>query len=147
MSNPTISIPRSQKRWPILTIFLVFLVSKKMHTLFVPPSYRHPFNSRFICGNSWRIIIPPSFSSSYRIRHPYHTTFVTVFIPLSFCQIFSIAYQSTNSKISQFSQLSTNSTNSRLSQLSTPSRPSLPSLLIHGSIRDNSWRHPKAAIF
>lgn len=140
MSNPTISIPRSQNRWPISTIF----TPENMHVIFVPHSCRHPFNSRFICGNSWRIIIPPSFSSSYRIRHPYHTTFVTVFIPLSFCQIFSTTYQSTNSKISQFSQLSTISTNSRLSLLSTPSRPSL---LIHGSIRDNSWRHPKAAIF
>lgn len=130
MSNPTISIPRSQKRWPISTIFLVFLVSKKMHTLFVPPSYRHPFNSRFICGNSWRIIIPPSFSSLYRIRHPYHTTFVTVFIPLSFCQIFSIAYQSTNSNISQLSQLSQFSQfsqNSQLSTISTNSRLSTPS--------------------
>ena len=117
MSTPTISIPRSQKRWPISTIF----TPENMHAIFVPYSYRHPFNSRFICGNSWRIIIPPSFSSSYRIRHPHHTTFVTVFIPLSFCQIFSTTYQSTNSKISQFSQLSqlsTISTNSRISRAS-----------------------------
>ena len=67
MSTPTISLPFS-KRWPISTIFLVFLMSKKMHTLFVPPSYRHPFNSRFICGNSWRIIIPPSSPFSYHFR-------------------------------------------------------------------------------
>ena len=74
------------------------------------------------------LIIPPSFSSSYRIRCLYHTTFVTVFIPLSFCQIFSTACQSSNSKISQFSQLSQLSQNSQLSTISTNSRLSLLSL-------------------
>ena len=76
MSNPTISIPRSQKRWPISTIFLLLLMSKKMHTLFVPPSCRHPFNSRFICGNSWKTIVPQSSPLSYHLRHRFHTTFV-----------------------------------------------------------------------
>ena len=82
MSTPTISLPFS-KRWPISTIFLVFLMSKKMHTLFVPPSYRHPFNSRFICGNSWRAIVPHSSSLSYHLRSRHRTAFVASIIPLS----------------------------------------------------------------
>ena len=57
MSNPTISIPRSQKRWPISTIFN----PEKMHTIFMPLS-------------SW---------PSYCIRHPYHTTFVPSIVPPS----------------------------------------------------------------
>ena len=79
----------------------------------------------------------------------YHITFVTVFIPPSFYQIFPTTCQSTNSKISHFSQLSqlsqlsTFSTFSRLSRLSRLSRPSqkfhpsLPSPKIHGSFNDN----------
>ncbi len=79
MTKPTVSIP-SPKRWPISTIF----TPEKMHTTFVPHSCRHPFNSRFICGNSWRTIVPHSSSSSYHLRHRFHTTFVTLIIPLSF---------------------------------------------------------------
>ena len=126
MSTPTISIPRSQKRWPISTIF----TPENMHAIIVPHSCRHPFNSRFICGNSWRTIIPPSFSASYCIRCPYYTTFVTLFIPPSFYQNFSNTCQSVNSKISQFSRLSLLSPFSRLSRLSTIStkiHPSHPS--------------------
>ena len=122
MSNPTISIPRSQKRWPISTIF----TPENMHAIFVPPSCRHPFNSRFICGNSWRTIIPPSFH-----------------------QDFPTTYQSTNSKISQLSQLSQFSRLSHLSRLSPPSQkfhPSPPSSKIHGLFNDNSWRHQKSKL-
>ena len=64
MSTPTTSIPRSQKRWPISTIF----TPENMHAIFVPYSCRHPFNSRFICGNSWKTIVPHSSSSSYHLR-------------------------------------------------------------------------------
>ena len=72
MSTPTISIPRSQKRWPISTIF----TPENMHAIFVPNSCRHPFNSRFICGNSWKTIVPQSSPLSYHLRHRFHTTFV-----------------------------------------------------------------------
>ena len=138
MSTPTISIPRSQKRWPISTIF----TPENMHAIIVPHSCRHPFNSRFICGNSWRTIIPLSSMPSYHLRRPYHTTFVALFIPPSFCQNLSTTCQSVNSQISRFSQnsqfsqfsrlsllstLSTLSTNSRLSQLSPPSQKFHPS--------------------
>ena len=126
MSNPTRSIPRSQKRWPISTIF----TPENMHAIFVPYSCRHPFNSRFICGNSWRTIVPQSSPSSYHFRSHHRTAFVTVFIPLSFCQNFPNTYQSTNSKISpisQLSQLSQNSQLSTISTISTNSRPSPPS--------------------
>ena len=95
MSNPTISIPRSQKRWQISTIF----TPEKMHTAFVPSSIQFTIHL-------WKFV------------EGHHTTFVTVFIPPSFYQDFPTAYQSVNSKISQFSQLSQLSKNSRLSQLS-----------------------------
>lgn len=63
MSNPTVSL-LFPKRWPISTIFLLLLMllmSKKMHTLFVPPSYR----------------------PLYCIRQCHHTTFVTPIVPPS----------------------------------------------------------------
>ena len=79
MSNPTISIPRSQKRWPISTIF----TPENMHAIFVPYLCRHPFNSRIICGNSWWTIVPQSSPSSYHFRSHHRTAFVTLFIPPS----------------------------------------------------------------
>ncbi len=71
MSKPTVSLLFS-KRWPISTIF----TPENMHAIFVPYSCRHPFNSRFICGNSWKTIVPQSSPLSYHLRHRFHTTFV-----------------------------------------------------------------------
>ena len=106
MSNPTISTPSSQKRWPISTIF----TPEKKHAIFMPLS-------------SW---------PSYCIRHPYHTTFVPsivpqsspFFIPLSFSQNFSTTCQSANSKNPHISNLSHPSHLSHLSHLSQDSHPS-----------------------
>ncbi len=71
MTKPTVSIP-SPKRWPISTIFLMLLMllmSKKMHTLFVPSFVLH------------------SSMPSYRLRRPFRTTFVLPEIPQSpICQ-------------------------------------------------------------
>ena len=83
------------------------LYSHKLYTIFAPLS-------------SW-----PSFC----IRHPFHTTFVnhhrttfvTLFIPLSFFQNFSTTCQSVNSTISHLSRLS------HLSHLSHASLPTQPS--------------------
>ena len=78
MTKPTVSLP-FPKRWPLSTIF----IPENMHTTFIPYSCRHPFNSRLICGNSWRVIVPHPSPLSYRIRHHYHTTFVNAIIPPS----------------------------------------------------------------
>ena len=75
---------------------------------------------------------------SYHLRYRFHTTFVTVFILLSFYQNFPITCQSTNSSFSQLSRLSQPS---QLSRLSQPSQLSLPSPKIHGLFNDNIWRH------
>ncbi len=60
MSNPTISIPRSQKRWPISTIF----TPEKMRTAFVSSSIQFTIHL-------WKFV------------EDHHTTFVTPIIPLS----------------------------------------------------------------
>ena len=60
MSTPTISIPRSQKRWPISTIF----TPEKMHTIFVSSSIQFTIHL-------WKFV------------EDYHTTFVNAIIPPS----------------------------------------------------------------
>ena len=76
MSTPTISIPRSQKRWPISTIF----THEKMHTIFVSSSIQftihlwkfvEDYHTTFVLG-----IILHSLPLLYHLRHPFHTTFV-----------------------------------------------------------------------
>ena len=110
--NSTQNHSTFSKRWPISTIF----TPEKMHTFFIPQSSPLP----------------------YRICHPFHTTFVTLFIPPSFYQNFPITCQSANSKISHFSQLSQLSRLSRFSTISTISTKNHPSPMFHPSSKSFS---------